>query len=255
MSLIAAQLYTLRDFCKTPSDFAASCARVKKMGYDGVQVSGVGPIDPLEQQKILVGEGLACAATHISRERMQNETAKVIEEHQLWGCRYTAIGGFHPQNGWTRENWETFITEYNAISRQFAGSGITIGYHNHSHEFAPVEDGQRPIDLLINRLDPDVWMELDTHWVARGGGDPAAYIERVAGRIPCVHFKDMTVAAADRSAKMCEIGDGNLNWPRIVQACRYAGVIWYIVERDAGDMEPFASLERSLCNMRDKMGL
>ena len=35
MERIAAQMYTLRDYCKTPADIAASCAKVKKMGYDG----------------------------------------------------------------------------------------------------------------------------------------------------------------------------------------------------------------------------
>ena len=34
MALIAAQMYTLREFCKTPAEIAVACARVKKMGYD-----------------------------------------------------------------------------------------------------------------------------------------------------------------------------------------------------------------------------
>ena len=52
-----------------------------------------------------------------------------------------------------------------------------------------------------------------------------------------------------------EIGDGNLNWPAIVEACRYAGVKWYIVERDSGLLDPFDSLQRSIINMRETMGL
>jgi sugar phosphate isomerase/epimerase len=53
---------------------------------------------------------------------------------------------------------------------------------------------------------------------------------------------------------MCEIGSGNLNWSGIIESCRSAGVEWYLVERDAGDMDPFDSLEVSLNNMRE-MGL
>ena len=41
MALLAAQMYTLRDHCKTAADLASACTRVKKMGYDGVQLSGV----------------------------------------------------------------------------------------------------------------------------------------------------------------------------------------------------------------------
>ena len=253
MALIAAQMYTLRDFCKTPADIAESCAKVKKMGYDGIQMSGMGPIDPHEMRKILDGEGLVCCATHISLDRMENETEAVIEEHNILGCKMTAIGGYFPKEAWTRKLWLDFIARYNAIAEKFKGSGLTIGYHNHSHEFAPAE-GMRPIDMLINMLDPSIWMEIDTYWVAHGGGDPAAYIERVAGRLPGVHFKDLT-KEPDRTTKMCEIGDGNLNWPRIVQACHYAGTKWFIVERDRGDMDAFDSLERSIHNMREHMGL
>ena len=34
MALIAAQMYTLREVCKTPAQIAVACAKVKKMGYD-----------------------------------------------------------------------------------------------------------------------------------------------------------------------------------------------------------------------------
>ncbi len=252
-ALIGAQMYTLRDYCKTPSEIAKSCAAVKKMGYDGIQVSAFGPIEPEELKRILDGEGLACAATHISLDRMKNEPEKVIEEHRLWGCRYTAVGGFFPREAWTRELWENFVDTYNGVAARFAGSGISIGYHNHSHELAPA-DGVRPLDLLIKGLDPSVWFEIDTYWIQHGGGDPAAWIDKVAGRIPCVHFKDMTITPK-REHKMCEIGDGNLNWPRIIEACRAAGVEWYLVERDAGDLDPFESLRISIDNMRGKLGL
>ncbi len=254
MALIAAQMYTLREFCKTPAEIAVDCARVKKMGYDGIQISGMGPIEPEEMKKILDGEGLQCAATHISLDEMEKNTEKVIETHQLWGCRLTAIGGFFPQEAWTRALWENFVARFNAVAKKFEGSGIRIGYHNHSHEFAMAED-IRPMDYLISRLDPEIWMEIDTHWVARGGSDPAAYIRKVAHRIPLVHFKDLLILRDRATYKMCEIGDGNLNWPAIIAACRYAGVRWYAVERDDGDMDPFDSLKRSIENMREKMGL
>lgn len=253
MSLIAAQMYTLRDFCKTPKEIAVSCARVKKMGYDGVQMSGNGEIEPQELKKILDGEGLVCVATHRGLDQMEKETEALIEEHNIIGCKYTAIGGFFPKEAWTRELWMGFVARFNALAAKFAGTGIRIGYHNHSHEFAPAE-GIRPIDMLIANLDKTTWQEIDTYWVAHGGGDPAEYIRRCAGRIPCVHFKDMTITP-QRQQKMCEIGDGNLNWPAIVAACRYAGVKWYIVERDAGDMDAFDSLQRSVENMRENLGL
>ena len=59
----------------------------------------------------------------------------------------------------------------------------------------------------------------------------------------------MTVTP-QREHKMCEVGAGNLDWPRILEACREAGVDWYLIERDSGDLDPFDSLRISLENLR-----
>ena len=81
------------------------------------------------------------------------------------------------------------------------------------------------------------------------GGDPAAWIRKVAGRIPCVHLKDMGVSNA-REPFMMEVGEGNLNWPEILKACKAAGVKWYIIEQDVCYRDPFDSLETSLKNLQ-----
>jgi len=79
------------------------------------------------------GEGLTCCATHVPLDRMKNETQAVIDEHKLWNCKYTAIGGFF-QNDFKTQDWLDFAKNYNEAAKLFAGSGLTIGYHNHSHE-------------------------------------------------------------------------------------------------------------------------
>ena len=45
---VAAQLYTVRDFAKTPADIATTLKKIRAIGYEAVQVSGVGPIAPAE---------------------------------------------------------------------------------------------------------------------------------------------------------------------------------------------------------------
>jgi sugar phosphate isomerase/epimerase len=250
-SLIGAQLYTLRDYTKTSADIAKTLARVKKIGYDAVQVSGFGPIDPAELAKMLHNEGLTCAATHVPLARLKEQTQQVIEEHKLWDCRYTAIGGFFPKDP-VAQDYLNFADDFNAVAKRFAGSGIEIGYHNHSHELAHF-DGRSALSLLMERLDPSIWFEIDTYWIQHGGGDPAAWIRKVAGRIPCVHFKDMLIRP-DRTQYYAEVGAGNLNWPEILKACHEAGVKWYLVEQDDCYRDPFDSLETSLKNLK-AMGL
>ena len=55
---LAAQLYTIREYTKTPKDIAESMKKIKAIGYDAVQISGLGPIDNKELASILDGEGL-----------------------------------------------------------------------------------------------------------------------------------------------------------------------------------------------------
>src|SRR2546426_6001684 len=153
--MIGAQLYTLRDFTKTPADIAKTIGRVKKMGYDAVQCSALGPIEPAELAKIVKNEGVACVATHVKIEDLEKSPQKVIDEHKLWGCKYTAVGGFFPKEA-TTQTWLDFATRYNAIAKNFAGSDLTLGYHNHSHEFSHYDE-KPALQILVEHFSPGIW--------------------------------------------------------------------------------------------------
>ena len=245
---LAAQLYTVREFTRTPADIAEALRRVRQLGYTAVQVSALGPIDPAELGQLLDGEGLACCATHVPLDRLRSDPAAVVADHQRWKCRYVAIGGFFPPAP-TTADWDRFADDFNAVAALYAGSGLRLGYHNHSHELATF-DGRTALARLVDRLDPSIFFEVDTYWIAHGGGDPAAWIAGLPGRVPCVHLKDMGVAYP-RQPQMREVGRGNLNWPAVLRACRSAGAEWYIVEQDdCNGRDPFESLGISLRNLR-----
>ncbi|HQY87605.1 MAG TPA: sugar phosphate isomerase/epimerase [Tepidisphaeraceae bacterium] len=255
---LAAQLYTLRNYTKTPGDIASTFKRVKALGYDAVQCSALGPIDAKELKKILDDNGLACCATHVALDRLRDHTEEVVEDHKLWNCSFAAIGGFFPRvEDSTRAIWSKFIHDYNLIAAKFRNSGVSLGYHNHSHEFArlgdPANEQTTAWQLLKAELSSDIWMELDTYWIQHAGSDPSFWIDRFAGRIPCLHLKDFGIKL-DRSPLMMEVGQGNLNWPRILESAKRAGVKWYIVEQDECYRDPFESLKISLDFLKS-MGL
>jgi len=253
---IGAQMFTLREHCKTPSDIAKTCEKLKAMGFGAIQASAAGfsDIDAPTLKKILDDTGMVCAATHMSMDRLKDVDA-AVDWHKTVGCEYTAIGGF----GWggqAKSDWQQFAREYSELGKTLAAKGLHIGYHNHSHEWAPfatdpakLDPKQCPIEVLANELDDAVWFELDTYWVAHGGGEPTAWLKRLSGRIPCIHVKDFTVTP-EREHKMCEVGAGNLNWPGIIEAAKAAGTKWYLIERDNGDLDPFESLKISLDNLK-----
>lgn len=244
---IAVQLYTLRDFLRTPEEIAATLRRVKQLGYDAVQLSGLGPIAPQELATLLRNEGLTAAATHVSFARLQTDIQAIIDEHLCWGCQHVAIGSM-PVEYRNAEGYLRFAEEANEVARTLQAAGLTFSYHNHSFEFTKYDD-KLGMDLIYEHTDPAlVLAEIDTFWVQHGGGDPIAWIRRMKNRMVIVHFKDMT--SVDGTPTMAEVGEGNLNWPGIVQACRETGVKWYAVEQDVCRRDPFESLAISLAHMK-----
>lgn len=242
-----AQMYTVREFTKTPADTARTLHKIKEIGYDYVQLSALGPIDPRELKEMLDGEDLGVAATHVSFERLQNDLPALIDEHHLWGCQHVGLGSM-PREYRDREGYSRFAREATAIARQLAEANLTFSYHNHYWELERF-DGRTGLEILYEESDPKVvFAEIDTYWIQYGGGDPAAWIRRLKGREPLVHFKDMAVSG-DKPV-MAEVGEGNLNWPEILRACQEAGVQWYLVEQDWCAGDPFESLAISLRNLK-----
>lgn len=245
-SVIAAQMYTLRDFTKTPDDIARSLSRVREIGYEAVQLSALGPIDANELGGILKREGLTACATHNSFDRLRNETQAVIEELNLWGCKYTAIAAM-PGEYRGRDGVKRFVGEAEEIGGRLQEGGITLGYHNHAFELERI-NGKTALEYIYDETDPArLTAEIDTYWIQYGGGDPAQWIRDLKGRIPLVHLKDMTVR--DNKPIMAEVGEGNLNWRAMLSACKEARVEWYIVEQDQCERDPFESLGISLRNL------
>lgn len=244
---LAAQMYTLREFAKTEKDLADTLKKVKKIGYDAVQMSGTVALPYSDLRKMLDDNGLVCCATHISYELMRDNPTQVIQDHYAIQCKYPAIGGL-PGEFRNAEGYAKFAKEATQVGKRLAEGGLHFGYHNHSFELEQFGD-RTGLAILYEDSDSKYFKaEIDTYWIQHGGGDAAAWIEKLKGRIPLVHLKDMTVR--DGKPIMAEIGEGNMNWPAILAACKKAGVEWYIVEQDTCERDPFESLTISLRNLK-----
>ena len=246
---LAAQLYTVRQHTQTAQDLADILRRIRAIGYTAVQVSGIGPIPPAEVKAIADSAGLAICNTHIGYDRLLSDLPAVIEQHRLWNCRHVAVGSMPgPYREAGEEGYRRFAREAGEIGRKLGEAGLTFSYHNHSFEF--VRFGARTgLDVIYDESDPrHLQAEIDTYWVQHGGGDPVQWIRKAAGRMPVIHLKDMVVV--DGQQAMAEIGEGNLNWPAILQACSEAGVEWCAVEQDECRRPPIDSLAISYRNLR-----
>jgi len=228
--IVGCQLYSLREYTKTPEDAAETLKKVAAMGYTAVQVSGFGVKDAKEIVKMCDDNGLAIGSTHMGWPRFQNELDALIEEHQIMKCKHPAVGGV-PGEYHTEEGLKKFIGELGPIVEKLNAAGMDFSYHNHNHELAK-HGGRTWLGALYEDTSPDLLKaEIDTHWITAGGGDPIQWIDKVAGRMPILHLKDFIVTP-DRERRFAPIGEGNLNWEGILAAAERAGVEYMMVEQD-----------------------
>ena len=248
--VVGAQLYTLREHTKTIVDIRATLKKVAAIGYKAVQISGFGPADPREVAQAVVEAGLVVAATHVGWPRFLNDLDRLIEEHQMLNCVHPAVGAMPPEYR-SLEGIARFADELAPVAEKLGKAGMDFSYHNHAHEFVRVEGRKTWLEALYERIPPQhLKAELDTFWVQCGGGDPAAWIRKCAGREPLLHLKDYSVIASGER-RFAEVGEGNLNWPSILGAARESGVQWYLVEQDdCYGRDPFESLAISYRNLQ-----
>lgn len=243
-STIAAQMYTLRDHTQTAEDLRSTFQKVSAMGYESIQISSIGPIDPKLVKEYADEAGLTICATHVSWDRLVNDLEALAAEHKLWNCKYIGLGSLP-------EEFRTGLTSYRKFAKLISEIAITLKeqhglqfvYHNHDFEFERFE-GITGMEVLLYETDPAVGFILDLYWVQAGGASPEEWIRKVEGRMQVVHLKDMAIV--DRKQVFAEIGEGNMNYAEIITTCRETSVEWYVVEQDVCRRDPFESLEMSL---------
>lgn len=250
---IGAQLYTVRDLCKTQEETERVLKRVADIGYGAVQVSGIGPFDAAWMKNTCDRLGLKIILTHIPEARLVNETDAVLTEHDIYHCPYIGLGAMDAKYRHTLEGFESFVGQFRPVARAIARTGRLFMYHNHHFEWERV-DGVRLIDRLAEAFPADeMGFTLDTYWVQFAGGDPADWLRRLKGRVPCIHLKDMEIV--NDGQRMAPVLRGNLNWERIFAAADDAGVKWAFVEQDnAYGEDPLDCLAESYNNLRRRLG-
>ena len=154
--VIAAQLYTVRDFTRTPADIAETMKKVAAIGYRAVQLSALGEMDPQELRNVCDGEGLKVCATHVSYQSMADDPQACIELHQTYGCPHAGIGGL-PCEYRSAEGYAEFAVEASETARKLADGGIRFVYHNHNFELEKYGD-RTGLQILYEDSDPAVFL-------------------------------------------------------------------------------------------------
>ncbi len=250
---LAAQMFTVHDYTKNLEDLELSLKRIAKIGYKYVQVSGTCDYEAEWLKDKLKKYGLKCCITHISPNRLINETDRVIEEHNILDCKYVGIGAM--PDIWLKDLsrdkvFDNFFKNFMSVAKKIKDADKYFMYHNHQFEFErDAQSGRLMMDRLVNEIDPELMgFTVDTYWVQYGGANPASFIRKLKGRCPVVHFKDYAIAISDENSQihMAPCGYGNIDFKEVIEACEYAGTEFICVEQDnCYGEDPFVCLEKS----------
>ena len=244
--MIAVQLYTVRQHLQDPARVGGVLGRLREIGYRAVEVAGLGPRVYETFGVELARAGLVACAAHVQLERLVADLDGVCAECKEWGCRYVVVPSL-PDAYRSQDGYRRFAAEAVALAQGLHSFGLQLVYHNHSHELERTGLQTGLETLLASTSAETLQAEFDTYWLQYGGASPAAWIRRFPGRVPLVHLKDMVVVGG--RPVDTEIGEGNLDWIEILQACGDAGTEWLVVEQDQPQRDPMESVAISYVNL------
>ena len=251
-------LFSLRKQISTKEDFSATLKRLKEMGYDYVQYSG-GAWDPEMVREVSEEVGMPVVLTHVKLNMMLEDTENLVAGHARFGCKNVGLGAFDFR-GADEATRREGIAKIGEAAAKISAAGANFFYHNHNFEFVKMESGKTVFDTIMEEC-PEVNFILDTFWLQSGGVSILEYIEKLKGRIGCVHLKDFLpffvkneeTGKYESKPKFAPVGDGNINWHAVIPAFLAAGAEYFLVEQDDATNyeDPFAQVARSIKYLKE----
>ena len=250
-------LYSIRNLVKTEEDYLATVLKLKEMGYSYLQHAGT--YDPAMIDRIRKAADMPIVLTHMSFDRITSDTDKLMEEHASFGCRNIGLGSIPIVDMVTEEHTvdekicKAKLEALNKAGEHMKKNGFQFFLHNHHYEFMRMSNGERIFDYIIENA-PHINFTLDTYWLQHAGVDVLATIEKLKGRIGCVHLKDYKIVVNtkldyfDACPAYESVGYGNMDFKAIVPKMKEAGTQYFLVEHDsAANMpDPMAIVEQSI---------
>ncbi len=232
-------LYTVRDHMG--QDPKATLEKVEEAGYAYVEAAGYNEgkfygMAPEDFKAYLESLGLKPVSTHQGTVTLENADGQIAAVKAA-GFEYFTIPvppmgmfTFNPESRTmgmkgTVKDLADVLTE---LGKKCEAAGLKLLYHNHDFEYKKNEDGIVPIDYLLENTDPKyVNFQMDLYWVTKAGADPVAYFEKYPGRFKSWHVKDM-----DKEGKFAPVGEGTIDFGRILKEKNTSGMEKYFVEQD-----------------------
>lgn len=246
---IAYQLYSSRNF----PPLEAQLPILKAMGYDAIEPwLPAYEADPAAFRRALDDAGLTCFGFHMPLDGLVAEPARFIDIALTLGATYMIPPWVAPERRQpTAAFWQSIGADLAKGAEHAARHGLTVAWHNHDFEYAPLPDGTRPIDHIL--APEGVMFEIDCGWITRAGADPATELIRYKHRIVAIQTKDTAPPGTKADDGWAATGDGIIGWAALAPLFHQTAATHIVTEHDnPSDWQAFA--RRSLDHLR-KIGL
>ena len=233
-------LYTVRDLMT--KDARATLQKVAQAGYVNVESAGYNNgkfynLSPADFKALLDEMKLTPISAHQGSVTFDNIDQQ-IADLKVAGFKYFVVpvppmGLFYydaankklAMKGGAKNLAEIL----NKLGAKCKAAGLELLYHNHDFEFSKDDDGYVVLDYLLEHCDKSIVnFQMDLYWVTKAGQDPVAYFKRYPGRFKIWHVKDM-----DDQGRFAPVGNGHIDFKRILAEKKLSGMLYYYVEQDA----------------------
>jgi sugar phosphate isomerase/epimerase len=236
---LAVQLYSLRE--EMENEVEATVEKIASIGFVGVETASFpDSITPMAASKIFKDLDLVVAGAHLPLP-IGDDKNRVIETVIALDCDWIVNGAIDRSYFKSIDGILRAIELFNEAADAAQDHGLQFVIHNHWWEFEEV-DGQYPYQIMLERLSPVIYFELDAYWIQVAGHDPKKVVHEFGIRAPFLHVKDGP--AMDSEASMVAVGEGAVNYPEVIKASD-AYAKWLIVELDRCSTDMMTAVERS----------
>lgn len=184
------QLYSVRD--AVDADVDAAVDRLAAIGFTQVEPYAF-HLRVADYARAFAAAGVTAPSGHASVVDAEQPEA-VFDAAAALGIGLV-IDPFVPTDRWqTLDDVAWLADRVSTLAEQAGARGLRFGYHNHQWEFTNRVDGRVAFDVFVERLSPDVQLEVDTFWSTVGGADTPAVLRSLGARVQALHIKDGTIS-------------------------------------------------------------
>lgn len=234
---IALQLYTVRE--SLAQDFEGTIRQVAEMGYIGVEPYSGMPARLSHAASLFRELDLEVFNSHVAFPDDANRDA-LLEIAEAFDLSRVTVSFLPPTEFETLDAIKRVCERLNGAGEFAQANHLALGYHNHWWEYKQLEN-RATLDLMLDELDDEVFLQIDTYWVQVGGLDVVEVVKQAGERAPLIHLKD---GSTNKDDAMLAVGAGKMPIAAIVEATA-ATADWYIVELDRCDTDMIEAVQDS----------